>query len=46
MPAGQNVTKFAFLSLSKHSNESMGKWYERVNLTTINPFLPPKNKDM
>ena len=38
VPAGQNVTKFAFLSLSKHSKESEGNLIDRVYFTTSEPL--------
>ena len=38
VPAGQNVTKFAFLSLSKHAKESEGNLIDRVYFTTSEPL--------
>ena len=38
VPTGQNVTKFAFLSLSKHTQVSMGNLIDRVYFTTSEPL--------
>lgn len=38
VPAGQNVTKFAFLSLSSNSNKSKGNLIDRVYFTTSEPI--------
>lgn len=38
VPAGQNVTKFAFLSLSTHSDVSKGNLIDRVYFTTSEPL--------
>ncbi|MGN0854333.1 MAG: InlB B-repeat-containing protein [Kiritimatiellia bacterium] len=38
VPAGQNVTKFAFLSLSKHNDASKGNLIDQVYFTTSEPI--------